>query len=104
MTALLIETTRELTSRLRDESNRDKDEKPKRKMLRMLARTEASLAEMTLSAWTWVCETLEGDGFEGRELAGHCQVVLDGIDGSLAGYERLRALADESGLTPEAAG
>jgi hypothetical protein len=31
-------------------------------------------------------------------------VLLEGIDGTLAGYERLLALAEEAGLTPEAAG
>src|SRR5262249_9001814 len=46
----------------------------------------------------------EGEGFEASELTRHCQILLDGIDGSLAGYERLVELARASGLTPETAG
>jgi hypothetical protein len=104
MTVLLTETTRSLTTRLGEELRRQQGEKPRQQVLRALVRSADALAGITLSAWTWVRETLEGEGFEARELAQHCQVLLDGIDESLAGYERLLALAEESDLTPSAAG
>jgi hypothetical protein len=104
MTALLTETTRDLTTRLGEELRLREGEKLRRRVLRNLVRSADALAGITLSAWSWVRETLEGEGFEGRELAGYCQVLLDGIDGTLAGYERLLALTNESGLPPEAAG
>src|SRR5437867_1478158 len=102
MTALLTETTRDLTTRLGEELRRREGERLKRQVLRNLVRSADALAGIILSAWAWVSETLEGEGFEGRELAGHCQVLLDGIDASLAGHERL--LAEAAGLVPEAAG
>jgi hypothetical protein len=104
MTRLLTETARDLTTRLSEELRRPNGEKLKRQALRDLAGGADALAGIILSAWTWVRETLEGEGFEGRELALHCRVLLDGIDESLAGYERLLGLAEASGLTPEAAG
>jgi hypothetical protein len=104
MTALLTETTRYLTSQLGEELRRREGEKLKRQLLRNLVRSADALAEITLSAWMWVRETLEEEGFEGEELTRHCLVLLDGIDGSRAGYVRLVALVDASNLTPEAAG
>jgi hypothetical protein len=104
MTALLTETTRDLTSRLGEELKRQRGERLLRQVLRNLVCTADALAGITLSAWRWVSETLETEGFEGRELAGHCQVLLDAIDGSLAGYDNLLAIARTSNLTPEAAG
>ncbi len=104
MTSLLTKVTRELTTGLDEELRRRKGERLKRQLLRTIVWNADALAGVTLSAWTWVRETLEEEGFEGRELAGKCQVLLDGIDGGLAGYDQLLALAEESGLTPEAAG
>jgi hypothetical protein len=104
MTALLTETARELTTRLGEELRRRKGEKLKKRVLRNLVRSADALAGITLSAWTWARETLEGEGFEGGELAGYCRVLLDAIDGGLAGHDRLLAMAEEDGLTPEAAG
>jgi hypothetical protein len=104
MTALLTETAREVTTRLGEELERRKGEKLKRRVLRNLVRSADALAGITLSAWAWVRETLESEGFEGGELAGHCRVLLDAIDGGLAGYDRLLAMAEEDGLTPESAG
>jgi hypothetical protein len=104
MTALLLETTRDLTTRLSVELRRREGEKLKRQAVRDLVGSAAALAGLTLSAWTRVREALEEEGFEGRELIRHCQLLLGGIDGTLSGYKRLVALAEESGLTPEAAG
>jgi hypothetical protein len=104
MTALLTDTTRYLTSHLGEELRRREGEKLKRKLLRDLVRIADVLAEITLSTWMWVRETLEEEGFEGEELTQHCRVLLEGIDGSTTGYEQLLTLADASGLTPEAAG
>jgi hypothetical protein len=104
MTALLTDTTRDMTSRLGEELRRRQGEKLRRQVLRNLVWTADSLTGITLSAWAWVRETLEREGFEGLELAGYCQVLLDAIDGGLAGYDQLLALAQTSGLTPEAAG
>ncbi len=105
MTALLTETTRDLMTRLREElKRREEGERLSQKVLRALVWNADTLAGIILSAWTWVRETLEEEGFEGRELAGYCQVLLDGIDGTLSGYERLLARAGESGLTPQEAG
>jgi hypothetical protein len=104
MTALLTETARDLTTRLDEELRRQKGARLKRQILRNLASSADVLAGVTLSVWTWVRETLEGEGFEGRELAGHCQVLLGGIDESLAGYDQLLTLAETSGLSLEAAG
>jgi len=104
MTALLIETTRDLTTRLGEELKRRKGERLQRQVLRSLVLGADALAGIILSAWAWVRETLEEEGFEGRELARKCQVLLDGIDWVLAGYERLLEMAEESGLTPKAAG
>jgi hypothetical protein len=104
MTALLTETAHDLTRRLGEELRRRDGERLRRQVLRDLVRSADALAGIILSAWAWVCETLEGEGFEGGELALKCRVLLEGIDGSLAGYEQLLAMADASGLTPEAAG
>jgi hypothetical protein len=104
MTTLLTETARELTTRLGAERKRQEGEKLRPQVLRSLVWTADVLAGVLLSAWAWVRETLEGEGFEGRELAGHCRVLLDGIDESLTGYEQFLVMAEEAGLTPEAAG
>lgn len=104
MTALLIETTRDLATRQAEELKRRRGEKLRRQVLRKLSLNENVLAEITLSIWKWIRETLEEEGFEGRELAGYCQLLLDGIDGRLSGCELLLAKADEAGLTPKAAG
>jgi hypothetical protein len=104
MTALLIETTRDLTTRLGEELKRRECERLMRRVLRHLVKSADIIAEITLGAWAWVNETLEAEGFEGGVLAGHCEVLLRGIDMSLAGYEQLLAQANESGLTPEDAG
>ncbi len=102
--ALLTETAHDLTARLDAELSRREGERLRRQMLRNLVCSADALAGITLSGWMWVRETLEREGFEGRELARHCQVLRDGIDGVLAGYERLLALAGASGLTAEDAG
>lgn len=104
MTTLLTENTRDLATRLDEELRRRKGEVLMRRVARDLVLNADALAGIILSCWAWVRETLEEEGFEGRELSGHCQVLLDAIDGSLAGYERLRVLVEDSGLTPEAAG
>jgi hypothetical protein len=104
MTALLTETTRHLTTRLDEELKRPRGERLRRQALRQFARGADVLAEITLSSWAWVCETLEEEGFEGREFAGYGRVLLDAIDGVLSGYERLLALAAEAKLTAEDAG
>ena len=105
MTALLTETTRDLTIRLVEELRRRKGETLKAaQVLRDLASCADVLVGILLSSWSWILETLEGEGFEGKELAQHCRVLLDGIDGSLASHEGLLALAEAAGLTGEEAG
>src|SRR6266851_5171732 len=104
MTALLSKTIHDLKTPLDEGLRRPKGDKLARQLLRDLVWNADALAGVTLSAWTWVRGTLEEEGFEGRELVGHCRVLLDGIDGSLTGYERLLEWAEEAGLTPEAAG
>ena len=104
MTALLTDATRDLTTRLGEELKRPHSETLTRQPLRTLGRSADALAGITLSTWQWVCETLQEEGFEARELAGHCRVVLDGIDGGLAAYERLLAQAKASDLSQEDAG
>ena len=104
MTALMIEPARDWMARQAEESRRRKGEKLGRQVLRALVWNEDVLAGIVLAIWKWVHETLEEEGFEGRELARHCQLLLDGIDGSLARYEQFTADAEEAGLTPEAAG
>jgi hypothetical protein len=104
MAVLLTETTRDLTRRLDEELKRQKGERPRRQVLRQLAWSADALAGVTLAAWRWVCETLEREGFEARELADHCQVLKEAVEGGLAGYEQLLASAEAAGLTPEAAG
>jgi hypothetical protein len=104
MTALLTETAHDLTARLDEELRQREGERLRRQVLRNLVKSADALAAITLSAWTWVRETLEEEGFEGGELARHCRVLLDGIDGVLAGHEQLLALVEASGLTPETAG
>jgi len=104
MTALVIEPARDWMARQAEELRRRKGEKMQRQVLRALVWNENVLAEIVLSIWKWIGERLEEEGFEGRELAGYCQLVLDGIDGRLSGYEQLLASAEEASLTPEAAG
>jgi hypothetical protein len=93
-----------LTTQLGAELKRREGEKLRRRAVGYLVANVDALAGILLSAWKWVRETLEGEGFEGQELARHCQVLLEGIDRSLSGYEQLLELAAASGLTPEAAG
>jgi hypothetical protein len=109
MTMLWAETPRDMMTRLseelrREESKRQKGERLKPQVLRKLAWNADALAGITLAAWEWVRQTLAEKGFEGRELAGHCRLLLEGIDLELAWYEQLLAWAEESSLTPEAAG
>ena len=104
MTALLTEPARDLTARLGEELKRQEGEKLTRQVLRRLVWQADALAGFMLSGWTWVRETLQEEGFEGRELVEYCRVLLDGFDASLAGYDHLQAMARESGLTCEAAG
>jgi hypothetical protein len=104
MTALLMDTTQNLTTRLGEELGRQDAGRLRRKVLRRLIWDTEALAGITLSAWKWVRESLEAEGFEGRELIRHCQIILEGINRGLVGYEHLRKLAEESGLTSGVAG
>lgn len=104
MTALLPETTRDLTKRLDAELKRLEGEKLTRQELRNLVGSTDVLAGIILSTRKWLRETLEEEGFEGRELMRHCRVLLDGIDWILAAHERFRAQAAASGQTAEIAG
>jgi hypothetical protein len=104
MIAILTETTRHLTTQLGEELKRPQGNWQRRPALRQFVRSTDMLAEITLSTWAWICETLEDGGFEGREFAGYCRVLLEAIDGALSGYERLLALAAEAKLTAAAAG
>ena len=104
MTALLIEPARDWMARQTEELKRRKGEKLRRRILRDLVWSEEVLAGIALSIWKWVREKLEEEGFEGRELTRYCQLVLDGIDGRLSGYEQLLASAEEAGLAPETVG
>jgi len=70
MTALLTDTTGDLTTRLNEELRRSGGERLSLQALRNLATSgAAALAGITLSAWKCVRETLEEEGLEGRELA-----------------------------------
>ncbi len=112
MTALMesaMESARDWTARfgeelMQEESRWQQGERLQRKVLRSLVWNADVIAAITLGAWGWVHELLENKGFEGGELASKCQVLLKGIDLSLAGHDRLLALAKASGLTSEAAG
>ena len=104
MTMLLMETARDLTTRLDHELRRPNGEKPKRQALRNLARSADALAGLILSAWVWVSETLEEEGFEGRELAQHCQVLVNGIDECLFAHQKILEGTTVCGLTPISAG
>jgi hypothetical protein len=105
MTTLLAETARDLTAQLDAElKQRRQGEKLNQQLLRQLTWNADTLAGITLSLWKWVCNALEGEGFEGRELAQYCRLLLEGIDTSLAGHERLVAMAEASGLPPESTG
>jgi hypothetical protein len=104
MTALLTESAHDLMARLSEEMKRQAGEKLTRQVLRAIVWNADALAGFMLSAWTWVRETLEDEGLEGRELAEYCRVLLDGIDASLDGYEHVQAMARKSALTSEAAG
>jgi hypothetical protein len=104
MTALLIETTHDLTARLDVELRQQQGERLRRQVVRSLAWSADALAGIVLSAWASVREALEGEGIEGRELARYCRVVLEGIDGGLAAHEGLLTQAKAAGLTPEDAG
>jgi len=111
MVALLTET-RAWTKRLHEELNQQgaeklpqqEGERLRRRLLRQLAWQADALAGVILAAWKWIQETLGEEGFEGRELLGYSEVVLEGIDEGLTGYERLSALASEAALTPQAIG
>jgi hypothetical protein len=103
MTAQLEKTARDLMKRQAKEARRRKKAaRRKRQVLRDLVWNENVLAGIILSLWKWVRETLEQDGFEGRELVSKCQVLLAGIDGCLTRYEQFVVDAEEAGLTSEA--
>jgi hypothetical protein len=104
MTALLTETIRDLTTRLDEALMRWQGEKLTRRELRNLVGSTDVLAGIILSTWKWLRDTLEEEGFEGRELKRRCQLMLYGIDWILAAHERFLARAAASGLTAEAAG
>ena len=104
MPALLTETTSNLTSRLDEELRLNRGEKLSRQVLCNLVKSADILAGLALSAWAWVRETLEREGFEGRELAATCKVLVDGIDGGIEAHKQLLALAKSSGHSPETVG
>lgn len=104
MTALLTETASDLIARLTEEEKRWEDERLRRQVVRILVSSADVLTEVILKAWKWARETLEAEGFEGRQLARQCQLLLDGIDWLLPAYERFLAQARASGLTPEESG
>jgi hypothetical protein len=104
MTAILTEATHDLTARLSEALGQLKKEKLARRMLRNLVRADGALANITLSAWNSVCEALEAEGFEGRELAAQCKVLLDGVNLSLGAYEKLLEIAEASEISPQEAG
>ncbi len=99
MTALLTETAHDLMLRLTEEEKRYVGEKLRGQMVRGLVSGTDLMAETILKAWKWVRETLEGEGFEGRQLAHQCPLLLDGIDWILPAYARFLAQAEASGLT-----
>jgi 2-phospho-L-lactate guanylyltransferase (CobY/MobA/RfbA family) len=104
MTAILTEATRDLTTRLSEALGQQKKEKLARRMLRNLVRAEDALVTITLSAWNSVCEAVEAEGFEARELAAQCKVLLDGINLSLGAYEKFLEIAEASEISPKEAG
>jgi 2-phospho-L-lactate guanylyltransferase (CobY/MobA/RfbA family) len=104
MTAILTEATHDLTARLSEALGQQKKEKLARRMLRNLVRAEDALANITLSAWNSVCEAVEAEGFEGRELAAQCQILLDAINVSLGAYHKLHDIAAASEISPDEAG
>lgn len=104
MTALLIEPARNWMARQAEELRRWEGERLNRQVRRALVWNEDVIAGIILAIWKWVRETLEEEGFEGRELTEYCQLLLEGIDGSLSRYEQFLAWVEEAGLTPEAIG
>jgi hypothetical protein len=104
MTAILTEATQDLTARLSEALGQQKQDKLARRILRNLVRAEEALVNITLSAWNSVCEALEAEGFEGRELAAQCQVLLDGIIVALGACDKLRESAAASGISLGEAG
>jgi 2-phospho-L-lactate guanylyltransferase (CobY/MobA/RfbA family) len=104
MTAILTEATHDLTARLSEALGQQKKEKLARRMLRNLVRAEDALVTITLSAWNSVCEAVEAEGFEARELAAQCKVLVDGINLSLGAYEKFLEIAEASEISPKEAG
>ena len=104
MTTLLMDITQDFATRLSEELSQQEGERLTRKVLRRVVGTTDGLAGIALRAWKWVRETLEEEGFEGRELVGHCKVLDEVMKGCLVGYERLLKQAEESGLTADDAG
>jgi hypothetical protein len=99
-----METTRGLTVRLGEELRLKRGESLRRQVLCNLVKSADILAELTLSAWAWVSETLEREGFEGQELTEYCQILLGGIDATLKSHQLLRAKAQSLGISNEIAG
>lgn len=109
MTMLLAENTPAMVTQFEDdlkleELRRRRGEKLQRQAVRTLVQSANVLAGVVLEGWTRVSEMLEKKGFEASELARNCQVLLDGLEGTLSGHERLLALVKDSGLTSEATG
>lgn len=104
MTSLLAETAHDLMVRLSEEEKRKIGKKPIRSAVRSHVSSADVLALMTLKGWDGIRETLEGEGFEGRQLARECKCLLEAIDWLLAAYQRLLAQAEECRLTPETVG
>jgi hypothetical protein len=104
MTTLPLEPARDWITWLKDALERREGERLQRQALRELVWRADVIAYVVLGAWGWVREALENEGIEARKLAGQCQVLLEGIDMSLAGHERLLEWAEADGLTPDAAG
>lgn len=104
MTTLLTETARDLTARLTEEEKRWEGKTLRRQTVRNLVSSTDVLAGIILSAWKGVRETLEVEGFEGRQLVRQCRALLDGIDWILPGYERFLEQVETSGLTSADAG
>lgn len=104
MTARLTETVEDSLERLIEEEKRCVGEKATRHALRSLASNADILAKMILKAWKWLQETLEAEGFEGRQLADRCRVLVEAMDWILLAHERFLAQAKAAGLTAEDAG
>jgi hypothetical protein len=104
MTTLLVDTARDLATRLGNELKLRRGEKVFQLKLRELVEASDALIGIILTCCAGLRETLEREGCEGRRLAKYSKGLLEVTDSALAEGDETLGLANNVGVDSTEAG